>query len=122
MPAAEEKVLLAANLFILIAVTVARVEDVFVAAIGADVRHGDNMKRRGVTAVPQTFTRPGLMVVEPVKAPTSAGSRNLRPTEAWPMHSFKTGNAPASALIRPDVTKAPMTNLRVGMPLSSAAR
>ncbi len=25
--------------------------------------------------VPQTFTRPGLMVVDPRKAPTSAGNR-----------------------------------------------
>ena len=27
------------------------------------------------TSVPQTLTRPGLIVVEPRKAPTSAGSR-----------------------------------------------
>ena len=39
--------------------------------------------------VPQTLTRPGLMVVEPRNAPTSAGSRYSRPTLAWPMRSFE---------------------------------
>ena len=41
------------------------------------------------TTVPQTLTRPGLIVVEPRKAPTSAGSRYSRPTLAWPMRSLR---------------------------------
>ena len=32
-------------------------------------------RMRTPTIVPQTLTRPGLIVVEPRKAPTSAGSR-----------------------------------------------
>ena len=39
--------------------------------------------------VPQTLTRPGLMVVEPRKAPTSAGRRYSSPTLAWPILSFE---------------------------------
>ena len=41
------------------------------------------------TIVPQTLTRPGLIVVEPRKAPTSAGSRYSRPTLAWPMRRLR---------------------------------
>jgi hypothetical protein len=74
------------------------------------------------TMVPQTLTRPGLIVVDPRKAPTSAGSRNSRPTEAWPIRSFDASSTPASAVSTPEVTKAPITNFRVGMPFSSAAR
>jgi hypothetical protein len=36
--------------------------------------------------------------------------------------SFDASSTPANAVIRPDVTKAPITNFRVGMPFNSAAR
>ncbi len=71
--------------------------------------------------VPQTLTRPGLMVVEPRNAPTSAGNRNSRPTLAWPMRSLAASSTPASAVNRPEAMNAPMTNLRTGMPLRAAA-
>ena len=59
--------------------------------------------------VPQTLTRPGLIVVEPRNAPTSAGSRNSRPTLAWPMRSLAASTTPASAARKPEATKAPIT-------------
>ena len=74
------------------------------------------------TIVPQTLTRPGLIVVEPRKAPTSAGSRNSSPTLAWPMRSRAASTTPAMAPSRPEAMKAPMTKRRLRMPLSSAAR
>mgnify|MGYP000113661442 CR=1 FL=1 len=49
------------------------------------------------TMVPQTLTRPGLIVVDPRNAPTSAGSRNSSPTEACPIRSFEASSTPASA-------------------------
>ncbi len=62
------------------------------------------------------------MVVDPRKAPTSAGSRNSSPTDACPMRSFAASSTPASAVSAPEATKAPITNFRVGMPFNSAAR
>ena len=58
------------------------------------------------TIVPQTLTRPGLIVVEPRKAPTSAGSRYSRPTLAWPILSFEASSTPAMRRSSPDATKA----------------
>ena len=58
------------------------------------------------TIVPQTLTRPGLIVVEPRKAPTSAGSRYSSPTLACPMRSLAARMTPAKAEMRPEATKA----------------
>ena len=73
------------------------------------------------TSVPQTFTRPGRMVVEPRNAPTRAGSKNSSPTLAWPICSRLASNTPAKPDSRPEATKAPMTWRRTEMPLSCAA-
>ena len=53
------------------------------------------------TTVPQTLTRPGLIVVEPRKAPTSAGRRYSRPTLAWPIRSLAARRTPAKAVEKP---------------------
>ena len=48
-PAAKEQVLFAPDLSIMVAITIARIEDVLVAAVEADVGGGDDVQRRGVT-------------------------------------------------------------------------
>ncbi len=73
------------------------------------------------TMVPQTLTRPGLIVVDPRKAPTRAGSRYSRPTLAWPMRSLDASRMPVSAVSVPEATKAPMVKRWTGMPFSDAA-
>ena len=69
--------------------------------------------------VPQTFTRPGLMVVDPGNAPASAGNRNSSPTEACPKRSLEASSTPARAARVPDATNLPTTHLRVEMPFST---
>ena len=59
--------------------------------------------------VPQTLTLPGLIVVEPRNAPTSAGNRKSSPTLAWPMRSLAASTMPAKAVSTPELTNARIT-------------
>ena len=81
----------------------------------------ESVKITTPTMVPQRLTLPGVIVVKPRNAPTAAGTTNSRPTEAWPMRSLDASNTPGIAVNRPEVTQAPATTFRVGMPFNSAA-
>ena len=73
------------------------------------------------TTVPQTLTRPGRIVVEPRKAPTSAGSRNSSPTLACPILSLEASRTPATLVRNPEAVKASTVKRRTGIPFSAAA-